>query len=502
MLIEIRVAPPQLRRWIGVLAERLQRDLHADVRLTLTSSTSERLPAVELLLQLERMITPWRAPPWNAPWLSSLLPLPDHTEPDAIIDLTGNAQAQGTARVLRPRYNGMADERALLADLIDERMPLIEIEDAGTGAICLSGVPSDEAALGLNGAFDAAMARLITMLVAVLRNPKRQEQAPPHHHSPRNDASTLTYVLRRITIGAARHLYRMSCYTPHWRIGWRIHDGPGVWDTGTLDGTPWQVLADPVHRFYADPFPVSWQGRTMIFMEDLDHRIGKGIISAVEFDENGPIREVFPVLEEPWHLSYPFLIEHKGELWMIPESSASHEVTLYRCERFPDKWIKEATLLHCIEASDVTITSHGGKLWMFAATRDGFGAYSDTLSLFFAQELLGPWMPHPLNPVLIDALGSRPGGQMLLRGDRLWRPAQDCGNGYGSALALAEVTRLDEEGFEQRIHHVIHPGPRWPGRKLHTLNRCGRLECIDGVTYNPKLGFLSKLTQPYFMPRE
>ena len=27
---------------------------------------------------------------------------------------------------------------------------------------------------------------------------------------------------------------------------------------------------------------------------------------------------------------------------------------------------------------------------------------------------------------------------------------------------------------------VLRPGPEWPGRRLHTLNRAGRLECIDG----------------------
>jgi hypothetical protein len=27
----------------------------------------------------------------------------------------------------------------------------------------------------------------------------------------------------------------------------------------------------------------------------------------------------------------------------------------------------------------------------------------------------------------------------------------------------------------------------WPGRKLHTLNRCGDLELIDGARIQPKL---------------
>jgi hypothetical protein len=30
------------------------------------------------------------------------------------------------------------------------------------------------------------------------------------------------------------------------------------------------------------------------------------------------------------------------------------------------------------------------------------------------------------------------------------------------------------------VDAVLRPGPLWPGRRLHTLNRAGRLECIDG----------------------
>jgi hypothetical protein len=52
--------------------------------------------------------------------------------------------------------------------------------------------------------------------------------------------------------------------------------------------------------------------------------------------------------------------------------------------------------------------------------------------------------------------------------------------GYGRALGLAEVTTLDQHDFFQVVHTVLRPNVSWPGRRLHTLNRFGRLECIDG----------------------
>jgi hypothetical protein len=63
---------------------------------------------------------------------------------------------------------------------------------------------------------------------------------------------------------------------------------------------------------------------------------------------------------------------------------------------------------------------------------------------------------------------------------------QDCAGGYGAGLGLAEVVELSPTNFKQIVRHSLKPGPAWPGRKLHTLNRCGRLEVIDGSRVQPK----------------
>lgn len=283
-----------------------------------------------------------------------------------------------------------------------------------------------------------------------------------------------------IARNAAKSIYRQCFYSPHWRIGWRFVRDGDVWDRHDLGGGEWQVLPNASYRFFADPFPVIWQGRTCLLFEDFDHRRGKGIISAVEFGPDGPEGDVFPVLEEPWHLSYPFMIEDDGELWLIPESSANRTVSIYRAVSVAHRWIKETDLLMDIEASDTTILRYQGRFWMFAAVRKNMGSFSDSLSIFIADRLLGPWRPHPANPVLVDPASARPAGNMLVRDGRLWRPVQDCREAYGAALGLAEITRLDEHGFEQAVRTVLRPGRHWPGRRLHTLNRAGTLECIDG----------------------
>ena len=39
-------------------------------------------------------------------------------------------------------------------------------------------------------------------------------------------------------------------------------------------------------------------------------------------------------------LSFPTVFDWRGEVWMLPETSADHSLTLYRCTQFPDKWEK------------------------------------------------------------------------------------------------------------------------------------------------------------------
>jgi hypothetical protein len=88
---------------------------------------------------------------------------------------------------------------------------------------------------------------------------------------------------------------------------------------------------------------------------------------------------------------------------------------------------------------------------------------------------------------MVDRAAARPAGNLVTINGQLWRPVQDCTDGYGCALGLAEVTELSPTSFKQIVRHVIRPGPLWPGRKLHTLNRCGRLELIDGTCIHPKV---------------
>ena len=91
----------------------------------------------------------------------------------------------------------------------------------------------------------------------------------------------------------------------------------------------------PKDRFYADPFLIERDGKTFIFLEDLRYSEGRALISCCELDADGTPGPVFEVLRRPYHLSYPFLFEENGEIYMIPETKSNRTVELYRATKFP-----------------------------------------------------------------------------------------------------------------------------------------------------------------------
>ena len=488
------------RRWMRRLAERLG-GLGATVRLATMPATEPPTPGLDLLLQLERMIMRRQRTVGAEPIdTTTIAPAADAGfAPTLVVDLTARPHARAGARVLAVTWDGHHGEEAAIARLVSGATPVVEVVDLATGEVLERGLASLENAAGLGGAIDSVVARLTTLLVARVGalvagydrpDPPIIPGVPLKH---RRDVARLAAA--SLAGSLARALYRLSCWAPHWRIGWRMHDGPGIAETGDLSGPLFRVVPDPGHRFFADPFPIVRDGRAVVFVEDLDHRVGKGLISAIPFDETGPSGEAVVVLDEPWHLSYPHLVEHAGELWMIPESTNARDVALYRCTRFPDRWERVATLIDDISLSDATVFEEGGRWWMLGTEHDGEGGWSDALAIHSAPSLFGPWTAHRNNPVLVDRTSARPAGAVFRRDGRLWRPVQDCSDGYGAALALAEITRLDDEGFAQVVHHRLAPGPRWPGRKFHTLNRAGRLELIDGSVVRPKWSWLAAFVE-------
>ncbi len=231
---------------------------------------------------------------------------------------------------------------------------------------------------------------------------------------------------------------------------------------------------------YADPCLFERNGRHHLFVEDIPPGAGRGVISHVELRPgSGSAGPPVPVLRADHHLSYPFVFAYDGEVYMIPETGEASQIQLYRASSFPTEWELDRVLVDDIRAADATLLEAHGRWWMLASV-GGYGTtLGDELHVFFAASPLGPWTPHPGNPVVCDIRAARPAGAILRDGDRVVRPAQDCSRRYGWAVSLREITVLDPLRYEERELGRLEAGDVAGARAVHTYARDGRFEAID-----------------------
>lgn len=245
------------------------------------------------------------------------------------------------------------------------------------------------------------------------------------------------------------------------------------------DDVVWLPEAGPF-RYLADPFGIQRGGLLTVFVEAYDHRTRRGDIRFFQYDDRDVLVRHGPALCEPWHLSYPQIIEDAGALYMLPEGHKSGALTLYRCDRFPDRWTPVARLLDQ-PAIDATVVRHGDGWWMFYALPGPDDRAMRELHVAFAPSLTGPWTPHPSNPVMTGFRGCRPGGTALSAGDAVLLPVQDCRGGYGLAIDWLRITLLTTTEFAATPFTRNEPGELLAGHGdgLHTLSGDASVTCLD-----------------------
>jgi hypothetical protein len=253
----------------------------------------------------------------------------------------------------------------------------------------------------------------------------------------------------------------------------------------TFSSALWRYkkLIPPKDRFWADPHIMFRDGKYYIFIEEYIYRTRQGHISVIVMDERGIHSAPEIVLATPDHLSYPFVLEHERECYMIPESIATKTVGLYRCLEFPHKWELQMNLMENVRAVDATVVFHNGKWWLFAniVESDG-GSTCDELFLFSSRDLISDrWQSHPLNPIVSDCKRSRPAGKIFSHDGRLYRPSQNCSARYGYGFNVSEIVALDEANYAEVLVSSVTPG--WDKNIIgtHTFNRVNRLHVIDAL---------------------
>jgi hypothetical protein len=265
---------------------------------------------------------------------------------------------------------------------------------------------------------------------------------------------------------------------------WGIHYARTDWKRLVLERS--QRIDNPRGGYYADPFIHDTEHGRYCFVEEFRHaknkgeiavlRLGNGHADSSEGSSEGSENDGEPVrvgtaLEESFHLSFPYLFEYEGELFMCPESHGSGQIRIYRCHGFPLQWGLHSVAMDAVAAVDTMIFPAHGVWWLMSS----FHPLGDTetypeLHLFSAPDpLCGQWSPHAQNPLVVDPEFARNAG-LLRDGDKIYRVSQARSfNAYGAWATVSEIKTLSLDDYQE--DRVTQLKPSFNGRAtgLHHL---------------------------------
>ncbi|XP_051121481.1 glucosamine inositolphosphorylceramide transferase 1-like [Andrographis paniculata] len=205
-------------------------------------------------------------------------------------------------------------------------------------------------------------------------------------------------------------------------------------------------------NFVADPFLYAQGGVLYLFYETKNSITMQGDIGVARSRDNGATWEQLGIaLDEDWHLSYPFVFEHKGNIYMMPEGSAKGELRLYRAIDFPLKWKLDRVILKK-PLVDSFMIPYQGKFWLFGSDHSRIGTKKNgQLEIWHSSSPLGPWKPHKKNPIhnTRKSMGARNGGRPFVYNGDLYRIGQDCGETYGRRIRVFKVEVLTIDKFKE-----------------------------------------------------
>jgi len=229
--------------------------------------------------------------------------------------------------------------------------------------------------------------------------------------------------------------------------------------------------------FTADPFVIARGDKHYVFYEEAHIRSGKGHIGFMNLEN---LSERGVALQEDFHLSFPFLFNDHGRLYMIPETRGVNEIRLYECTEFPHEWKLSKVLMKDVSAVDTVLHKVDGLYFLFTSiSRNEKLNNADNLYVFWSNSLVDEFQPVGKGVFLKDVRGGRNAGS-IFRYKRDWyRVAQNGSGGYGAGLNLYKITELSKENYKEVLQQSVSPNFNFKVNGLHSFNFNEKYAVID-----------------------
>jgi hypothetical protein len=230
-------------------------------------------------------------------------------------------------------------------------------------------------------------------------------------------------------------------------------------------------VTDLSAKFVADPFLIEESSTWYLFFEVYNNQTQQGDLAVATSTNTRRWRYQQVILDEPFHLSYPYVFKWQDDYYLIPETFETDSIRLYKATNFPYEWEFVETLVEGKDFVDPSIAYFNEKWWLYSATTS-----NDTLYLYYADDLFGLWQEHPQSPIVEQNKHmARSSGRVLVYDGRLFRYTMDIAPSVGTHQVWAyEVTELTPTTYtEEQVTQepILKPsGSGWNAQAMHQLD--------------------------------
>lgn len=267
---------------------------------------------------------------------------------------------------------------------------------------------------------------------------------------------------------------RTALYAESWNVAWR-KKGTGSILKDLV--TPYEVIKNSFRYWAADPFLFQYGNDIYIFAELYDYIECRGGLGYCKW--NGKkFGKWKKIISEEYHLSYPFIFEKNGQIYIMPESGGSGTLYLYKAVDFPNKWEKAGLVRSDVVYGDTSLFDWNGRTYALAYDVQDKAVYK--LLLLDIDDSKKDCMINSVYP----SEHLRPAGKCFNFEDENYRPAQNCMHDYGEGLVFYKF-KIDAEGnyAEEFIQELAPQQLNFTSNILldgmHTYNSTNQFEVID-----------------------
>ena len=247
----------------------------------------------------------------------------------------------------------------------------------------------------------------------------------------------------------------------------------------------------------ADPFLFVKDDTLFLFYEHLDKWFGTGRLCMRSTRDLKTWTDEVDILVEPFHLSFPYVFEDNGKVYMLPETGGDKSIRLYEAEdESLTKWHLVKKLREDDEPwYDSVIYKKDGLYYLFTGHDDDVHQVEH---LFVSDHLTGPYKEHSASPIYNGRDGGRNAGGIIEIKEGTFRPVQVCINGYGEQTSVMKIetlspTEYKEVLYKKNIIDTSLPPYKYGGHQWNHVEFLGKR--IVATDYREKNYNLVELTR-------